>query len=133
MTLPRGYTLLEIVVVMALLGLAAALAAPASYRMISSWLEAEQVDGVMKALATLPLRQRDQGRELHVPAGDVEAASTLAPLPEGWALELHAPLTVAVNGACTETRGTLLTARQALDFRIEAPFCRVRRLAADAP
>ncbi len=133
MTPPRGYTLLEIVVVMALLGLATAMAAPAAYRMIGSWTEAEQVDGVMKALGRLPLRQRDAGRQLTVPAGDAEAATMLAPLPEGWRLELQEPLTVAVNGACTESRGTLQTARQTLDFRIEAPFCRIRRLAADAP
>lgn len=131
MTRTRGYTLLEMMVVVALLALATAMVAPAGYRMVGSWLEAGRVDTVMKALAVLPLRQRDEGRELHVGALDPDAAAGLAPLPEGWQLELGEPLTIGANGACSDSRGTLSTARQTLGFRIEAPFCRVRRLAAD--
>lgn len=130
---PRGYTLLEMMVVIALLALATAMVAPAGYRMIGSWLEADRVDAVLKALAALPLRQRDAGRELRVAPGDPAAAADLAPLPEGWQLEFGEPLTVAANGACSDSRGALLTGRQIVDFRIEAPFCRIRRLAADAP
>lgn len=133
MTPPRGYTLLELMVVMALLALATAMAAPAGYRMIGSWMEADRVDAVMKALASLPLRQRDEGRELHIPAEDADAAAALAALPEGWELQLDEPLTVAANGACSGSRGALFTNRQVVDFQLEAPFCRVRRLAADAP
>ena len=49
-----GYTLLEMVVVMAVLAMATALAAPPSYRMMRSWQEATRVDDVIQQLERLP-------------------------------------------------------------------------------
>ena len=46
-----GYTLLEMVVVLALMGLAVAMAAPAGFRMVQSWRHASEVDQVLRQLA----------------------------------------------------------------------------------
>lgn len=147
----RGYTLLELVVVVALLALATGLVAPAGYRMIETWREADEVEQVMHAIAALSLRARNEGRALHLaqadgprPAGAGEpatpptpaaggqagAAGGPVPLPEGWRLRMQVPLTVRANGACSDAEGVLHTRRQALPFRVEAPFCRVLREAA---
>lgn len=143
----QGYTLLEMVVVITLLGLATAMVAPAGYRMIGSWREATAVQQVVKSLASLPLAARAAGRDLRIlpppPASAARVfapdASTAAPtsdvglidLPEGWAIQFKEPLLVRANGACSNSQGTLVTQRQHVEFDVEAPFCRVRLLPAD--
>jgi len=143
---PRGYTLLEMLVVVALLALATSMVAPAGYRMIASWREADEVERVMQAIAALSLRARNEGRALQLvaagaepgsedqpdtlAAADAEAGTTagdadLVPLPDGWRLQMQVPLSVRANGACSDAEGILHTRRQVLPFRIEAPFCRV--------
>lgn len=142
-----GFTLLEMIVVLALMGLATAMVAPGGYRMVASWREAADVDAAMKSLAALPLVARDQGRELRLlpdpdgsgvrifsPGAPKEDApqsdAHLVELPEGWTLEFDQPLVVRANGACSGGSGTLVTLRQRLPFRMEAPFCRPRPLPA---
>ncbi|NYZ62249.1 prepilin-type N-terminal cleavage/methylation domain-containing protein [Luteimonas deserti] len=127
----RGYTLLEMLVVVAVLALATSLVAPAGYRMTQSWRESTRVDQVMQAMSALPLRARDLGRDLQIPDPRDPVQRPPFELPEGWRIEMSTPLLVRANGACSEAAGTLFTEHQMLGFRVEAPFCRVRRLAAD--
>lgn len=126
----RGYTLLEILVVVALLALATSLVAPAGYRMITSWREAGAVDEALQSIGALPLRARAAGHELLLPDPTAPDAVHVE-LPDGWRLEMHSPLTVRANGACSDAAGILHTTRQLIDFRVAAPFCAVRRVAAD--
>lgn len=146
MSAAAGYTLLEMVVVVSLLGLATAMVAPAGYRMIGSWREATRVNDVAKALAALPATARAQGRQLRMlPPADATGTRVFAPdrarqdqsadtdliaLPEGWSIRFTEPLVVGANGACSDARGTLVTERQRVDFTIDAPFCHVRLLPA---
>ena len=120
-----GYTLLELVVVMAILAMATAIAAPPSYRMIRSWQEATEVDDVLQQLERLPGTVRASGKTLD---GGPNAGIPVIVLPEGWSLHMAIPLHVLANGACSNAKGTLATAQQSVDFRIVAPFCRVERL-----
>lgn len=122
----RGFTLLETLVVLALLGLAVALVAPAGYRMIASWQRATDAETILGALAALPDRARARGVDLHLPAGELAARPDL-PLPEGWRLVLARPLSVRANGACSGTQGELWEGETfALGFALEAPYCRIR-------
>lgn len=128
----RGYTLLEMLVVIGLFALATSLVAPAGYRMATSWREAGRVDDVLKGFSALPLAARASGRQWQVPdaSGDGRPPPGVD-LPEGWRIEMDTPLLVRANGACTDASGTLFTASQSIDFQVAAPFCRVQRLAAD--
>lgn len=120
-----GYTLLELVVVLGILAMATALAAPPSYRMVRSWQEATQVDDALQQLAHLPGVVRDSGTPLSVDRGQ---PITLLTLPEGWHVEMLSPLHIQANGACNSADGELHTAAQTLPFRLHAPFCRVERV-----
>lgn len=122
---PPGYTLLELVVVMAILAMATVIAAPTGYRMIRSWQEATQVEDVLQQLERLPGTVRASGRPLE---GEPNAGIPAVVLPEGWSLRMAIPLRVLANGACSDARGTLSTQQQSVDFRMLAPFCRVQRL-----
>ena len=120
-----GYTLLEMVVVLALLGLAVGMTAPAGFRMIGSWREATEVEQVLRQIAALPARARNEGREWNLASGQAIGEAVI--LPQDWTLEMDNPLRVRANGACSNADGRLITARQSLDFHVEAPFCRIRR------
>lgn len=127
----RGFTLLEMVVVLAILGLASTIAAPSVYRMVRSWQNADQIDAVFRRVALLPTAAQQRGASLRISSDEPE---TLAPieLPAGWSLKLDQPLLIRANGACRESAGTLDTGTQDVSFRISAPFCRVERLPFDA-
>ena len=143
-----GYTLLEMVVVLAILGLATAMVAPATFRTIQSWRDADDVGRVLGDVAALPGMARNQGREIRLgtdpapentppakadPSTGTEAdAPSPLTLPEGWRLSFDEPLVVRANGACNGTSGTLTTTRQTIRFRIDSPWCRVTRLPAGA-
>lgn len=120
-----GYTLLEMIVVMAILAMATAVAAPPSYRMVRSWQEATQVDDVLQQLGRLPSRVRATGSSLDLKG---EEDIPLVTLPAGWALRLRTPLRVQANGACSDSEAALVTSHQTIDLRINAPFCRIQRL-----
>lgn len=122
-----GFTLLELVVVLALLGLATALVAPAGFRTIDTWRRATEVDAALGSLTALGARAHLQGRALSLDAGQIPAG-TLAELPEGWTVTLQAPLQVQANGACAATRGELRAADgYTQPFELQAPFCRTLR------
>lgn len=121
----RGYTLLEMVVVMAIVAMATAIAAPPSYRMIRSWQEATQVEDVVQQMERLPSRVRTNGNPLFA---DAEHGIELIDLPQDWALRMETPLRVRANGACSDAQGTLTTPYQTIEFRVLAPFCRIQRI-----
>ena len=119
-----GFTLLELVVVLALLGLATALVAPAGFRTIATWQRATDVDAAMGALVALTARARQEGHAFRFDAGDVDT-EPLTGMPDGWTVHLDTPLVVQANGACRATRGEL---RQeggyTRSFLLQPPFCR---------
>ena len=122
---PLGYTLLELVVVMSILAMATALAAPPSYRMIRTWQEATQVQDVIEQIEHLPSTVRDSGKPLDT---DTEGSKLPVDLPEDWTLHMQTPLRVLANGACSDAQATLVTAQQSIELRIQAPFCGVQRI-----
>ena len=122
---PLGYTLLELVVVMGILAMATALVAPPSYRMIRSWQESTQVQDVIEQIERLPSTVRASGKPLET---DTKGSTLPVDLPQDWTLRMETPLRVLANGACSDAEATLMTAQQAIDLRIAAPFCRVQRV-----
>ena len=86
-----GFTLLELVVVLALLALATALVAPQGFRMIESWRRATDVDAALGAMAALGASAQAQARRLEFKAGAIPAAD-LPGIPDGWDIVLSEPL-----------------------------------------
>jgi prepilin-type N-terminal cleavage/methylation domain-containing protein len=120
----RGFTLLELVVVLALLAMATALVAPQGFRMIATWRRATDVDAVLGAMAALGATAQAQGRRIEFAAGPIPA-DAIAGVPDGWTIVLASPLTVEANGACSDTRGELRSGGYVRAFALRAPFCRV--------
>lgn len=119
-----GFTLLEMVVVLAIMAMATAMVAPMGYRMIGSWRDATRVQDVLGQLERLPTAVRGSGNPLDTSQPDAALPITL---PTDWHLHFNQPLRVLANGACNSTTATLSTPHQVIDLSIAAPFCRVQR------
>lgn len=90
-----GYTLLELLVVLAVIGLMAGLAAPPFLRMIEQQRRVADAADVQRALAALPMAARAAERDLVVrPAG----ASTTALSPAPMVSPLSSPLVHDISG-----------------------------------
>lgn len=127
----RGFSLLEMLVVLVLLGLAAGLVAPSLSRTADRVQAAGDRDEVLRRVQGLPVLARQAGRAFRWEAGSVLDPPG-APWPSGWRVVALTPLELAPNGWC---HGAQLQAQgPGLVFRLEAraPDCRVVELA-DAP
>ena len=139
---PRGFTLLELLVVLALVGLVTAVAAPGLERLYAALTRASERDYVLDQFAGLGLRAMHQGRSFVVFGSEGAPASALpAPaallvrdgyepfaidLPEGWELRLEPPLRVRASGVCLGAE-LVLQHRGTEDSRLDlqAPWCRI--------
>lgn len=95
----RGYTLLELLIVLMLFSLLTALAIPRFVTLYASLTAAYQRDEVLRQIAGLGYRALSQGRELVIGEASASGAAELA-LPEGWSVQAKPPIRYYRNGAC---------------------------------
>ena len=132
-----GFTLLELLVVLALLGLATALAMPNLQRLYAAATQASERDHVLDQFSALGREAMMRGRAYVVfgnapPPDPAEAAryadyeTYVVDVPAGWRLGLDRPLVVLANGVCLGGALTLSHA-EAAAVRVELapPYCRV--------
>jgi len=129
----HGFTLLEMVVVLSILGLVTALAAPSLLRTIAAWERQAQVDAVFDQVRGLPGRARGSGAPIAVDAGSLGGPGPPLTVREGWSLAVAAPWKVQANGVCEG--GTLLLGDGARQWAIAvtAPFCEPRLAPPESP
>ena len=134
----RGFTLIELVVVLALVGLVTLLAAPNLQRLYESVTRKAEQGRILNQLAGLGWEAMLRGRAYAVyGTGDESAGSDASgaetgfetyalEVPDGWELILDRPLLVRANGVCLGASLTLVHQGQATaQVRLEAPYCRV--------
>lgn len=115
-----GFTLLELLVVLALVGLLAGVAAPRAMNWVEGARSRSQAAEVAAALEALPARAFFDGQATVI-AADTKSAELLR-VPPGWRLDLTAPLRYEANGMTAGGRvrlweGGALRA----DWRVRAP------------
>ena len=134
-----GFTLLELLVVLVLLGLATAIAMPNLERLYVSATRASERDYVLDQVAALGREAMLKGSAYVVfgnapPPNPAETApyadyeTYLVDVPEGWLLRLDKPLVVLANGVCLGGALTLShESDEAAAVRLELapPYCRV--------
>ena len=118
-----GFTLLEMIVVLAILGLATALVAPAALRSIDSWRRQAAIDALLDQIRGLPGEARAIGKAITI--SDSTLASDKSPLrvEDDWRLRVPKAWRVAANGVCESGEVVVANARGERTLRIAAPFC----------
>lgn len=121
----RGFTLLELLIVLALLGLAAAVVVPGLARTYDAIVRSGERADAIRALEGLPLRVRASGRELVLEPADTQALADAAAMPEGWTARVLEPLRIERSGICHPARVRVAGRDVAETWSILAPGCGV--------
>ncbi|HMO45616.1 MAG TPA: prepilin-type N-terminal cleavage/methylation domain-containing protein [Rubrivivax sp.] len=116
-----GFTLLELLLVLALVALLSGLVAPRMWQWVQSARVRAGVDGARAELEALPLRAFSAARRIRIDAEEP------LPLPGGWRLELTAPLVFEANGMTAGGRLRIIAGPTLLaDWLVEPPAGTVR-------
>lgn len=117
-----GFTLLEMVVVLAILGLATALVAPAALRGIDSWRRQSEIDAPRPDPRDAG-DARAQGRAIVV--SDAALASPKPPLRVSaeWRLSAPTPWQVSASGVCEGGEVRIGNDYGERRIVVSAPFC----------
>jgi general secretion pathway protein G len=120
---PAGFTLLEVLVALAILALGVALALPGAYNTYQSWRLAGTRDDILQQLQGLGLEARRRGELLRI--DEVVAGQANAPLtlPSGWRLRAEPPLLFRPNGSCSGSLITLSLERRQWQVDLPPPYC----------
>lgn len=129
-----GFSLLELLIVLAIVGLVAALALPNLRQLYQGAARATERERILDQLAAL-------GREALLHRGDYVVLGAGAEddadpayevrrldLPAGWTLELDRPLRVRATGVCLGAQATLRhvdAAEPSLRLDLQPPYCAV--------
>ncbi|MDE0029706.1 MAG: prepilin-type N-terminal cleavage/methylation domain-containing protein [Deltaproteobacteria bacterium] len=140
-----GFTLLELLVVLLLMAMIAALAAPNLERLYTSIQGKTEREYILDQFAGLGRTALSHGRTYVVSSNRASGAESRAlpeprpaaplgpdadpytiDLPTGWSMELSRPLLVKANGVCLGS-GLTLRHEGRVDIRLalEPPYCRV--------
>lgn len=128
-TRQRGFTLLELLIVLALVAMMAAMVAPRLQGTYDAVARSGERAEARRQLENLPLRARDAGRAIEVPAEDPAALARELQLPGGWRMQALAPLRIEANGICHGGQVAVQAPGLAETWTLAAPDCGVM----DAP
>ncbi len=118
----KGFTLVELLVVLAIVSAIAALVAPSSLRGVSRSMATERRFVVERGLSALPEAARSSGRTLWL--GGAGADAVTPPLPPGWRIEaLGGPIRYRYDGVCSGGRVRVSGDGAVRRYRLPPPYC----------
>jgi len=96
----RGFTLLELLIVLALVSMVAAMVAPRLQHTYAAVARSGDRAEMARQLERLPLIARDLGSAVVVPADDPVALARWLTLPAGWQAKAIEPMRIEATGLC---------------------------------
>jgi general secretion pathway protein G len=116
---------LELLVVIAVLGLLSGLALPRFYQMFASASFAFEKDSVINTIAKLGYQQYKHSQHFVLSRYPLEdKQKTPFELPDGWTLNAEAPIHYLANGVCLGGRLRLTTNMHSMTLMLHPPLCR---------
>lgn len=122
----RGFTLLEMVVVLSILGLATAIAVPSVLHSIDTWQRRGEVEAVLDQIRGLPAAARTQGHDLVISRETLSADNAPIRAGEGWTLTTGQSWRVRHNGVCDGGDIEIASGERMTRIAVSAPFCDAR-------
>ena len=119
----RGFTLLEMIVVLAILGLTTALVAPAALRGIDSWRRQAELDSLLDQIRALPGNARASGKAIVLSDDALKGEAPPLQVAADWTLGVPKPWRVNTNGVCGGGAITIGNAYGTRTIAVAAPFC----------
>ena len=118
-----GFTLLEMIVVLAILGLATALVAPSAIRGIDSWRRQSALDSLLDQIRALPGNARATGRAVMLSDETVKMKDAPLRVAADWVLSVPKPWGVNANGVCEGGTVEIGNDHGKRVVAVSAPFC----------
>ena len=130
----RGYTLLELLVVLLLLSLLTGLIMPRLSNLYQSGVRTFQLEDLLQQISGLGYQAYQQGKSYRwLPAQEVTDSkkAVLPPafepppltLPDGWQIDTETAIDYYANGVCTGGIVTLQQAQFKQQWQLEPPLC----------
>lgn len=123
MPMGRGFTLLELLIVLALVAMVAAMVAPRLQRTYDAVTRSGERVETLRQIERLPLLARERGRPIDIPAEDGVALDAMLALPAGWHVLTIDPLRVEANGLCHGARLRVQGGGRVEVWTTRAPDC----------
>lgn len=125
-----GFTLLEMLVVLAIAGLLAGIALPNLSKMAERSRIGTERTGIVSSLENLGYSAYSNGKPYTLVALDATSDNSPFKVPDGWRIVAENPINYAVNGVCSGGVVTLFGPdRTAERLLLKAPLCRAELLA----
>ena len=118
-----GFTLLEMIVVLAILGLATAMVAPAAIRSIDSWRRQAELDSLLDQIRALPGDARASGRVIVLDAEALKGKDAPLRVAGDWTLRVPEPWKVNANGVCEGGSVEIGNQHGKRVIAVASPFC----------
>jgi prepilin-type N-terminal cleavage/methylation domain-containing protein len=132
---PGGFSLLEMVIALAIMGMLGALAMPSLQKITERTGFSLDLQDVERQLDQLPQIAASQGKALVLTSSPtaeyaVSTGSTQEPylvkLPSGWQITVDAPIQYRYDGTCGGGRLHLTTSASQSDYLMKPPLCELR-------
>lgn len=125
----RGFTLLELLVVMTVVGLVAAMVGPNLQKMVGAVDRSTRRDGLVADIGSLGYRAFVLGQSFELSergmARILNDGSPVLAVPSGWRVQVAAPIQFGFNGICSGGRVDLISPDLVVErLRLRAPDCR---------
>ena len=124
-----GFTLLELLVVMAVVALIAGMVGPNLQRMVASMERATRRDGLVADIGSLGYRAFVLGQSFELSDRGVgrilRDGSPVLAVPAGWRVKVPQPIEFGFNGVCSGGRVDLVSPDDVVEtLKLQAPNCR---------
>lgn len=120
----RGFTLLELLVVLVLMGLLASVVLPRMSQVYDRILAAFELEDVRLALSRIPLQAYLSNSPFELKELPLSGERVLSiQIPEGWQITTETPIIYQANGICLGGVVTAHYGEMQYQLQLEAPRC----------